>query len=161
MSNIYKQNFSNNLSLGNKYPRSLKALNIYRRESWGHLFLTIKYLVSETMLPGADTIWFHCKALWTNASGLSCRCRGQVLQMLSPSCDPGTAGASGRLETLFVKASPAPCKQGDQWSANAFLNFSFHNFSWRGWGSGGWESDYLIPEHRVLQKRKKINHAKT
>lgn len=28
--------------------------------------------------------------------------------MLSPSRDPGTAGASRRLETLFVKASPAP-----------------------------------------------------
>lgn len=42
----------------------------------------------------------------------SCRCRGQALQMLSPGCHPGTAGASRRLETLFVKAGPAPCTSG-------------------------------------------------
>lgn len=112
-SNICKQNLSHNLMPSNKTSTVLESIKYLQEGNYFHLSLTIKYLVSETMLPGADTIWYGHKSLWTNTSGPSCpRHRGQVLQMLSPSRDPGTAGASWRLETLFVKASPAPCKQG-------------------------------------------------
>lgn len=46
------------LLLITKLLYSLKALNTYTQEgNFGLLFLITKYLASETMLPGADTIW--------------------------------------------------------------------------------------------------------
>lgn len=138
----------------NKTSTVLESIKYLQEENYFHLSLTIKYLVSETMLPGADTIWSGHKSLWTNTSGPSCpRHRGQALQMLSPSPDPGTAGASRRLETLFVKASPAPCKQGGQWSEMCSLisHIQVDTCSHGGVGWGG--AGTLRPEHRVLQEK--------
>lgn len=129
----------------NKTSIVLESIKYIQQGNYFHLSLTIKYLVSETMLPGADTIWYGHKSLWTNASGPSCPShRGRALQMLSPSHDPGTAGASRRLETLFVKASPAPCKQMGPVVRNVLLDFS-HTDGYlfpRGCGVGrGWDPE--------------------
>lgn len=109
MSNIVNKPLSTTLYLITKLPYSLKALNAYKRAILVFFFLLQKYLVSETMnvtrsRHNVVTSW----EVWNNF-GPSCCCSGQALQMLSPGYDPGTARASRRLETLFVKAGPARC----------------------------------------------------
>lgn len=47
----------------NKTFTVLESIKYLQEENYFHLSLTIKYLVSETMLPGADTIWYGHKSL--------------------------------------------------------------------------------------------------
>lgn len=65
MSNICKQTFLNNPLPSNKASIFLESIKYIQEGNFGCLFLTIKYLASETMLPGADTIWHHHEVFGT------------------------------------------------------------------------------------------------
>lgn len=153
MSNICKQTFLNNPLPSNKASILLESIKYIQEGNFGCPFLTIKYLASETMLPGADTIWHHHEVFGTT---LGCH----VPVKLSECCLRAMILAQrGHLEDwkhcLWKQAlHPASEQIGGQ-QMHSLISRIHMDAPSHMYGEGG----NLSPEARVLWKE--INHAKT